>query len=210
MSKTSSIHCFPAVVLLLLAVVFLMNAAAAKAGVTVYTDKTDWANALGGQFSTETFSDSQLNTGVSFASTESGHINTAEECYQDVLASQSQNEPQTTWSFVPQIYGYGGNWTLGGPGGSGNSLLVYVADTSLKVGAISNGYGGEFWGFVSDVPFTSVKLIGGAGSNQQNYKLDDMVYSSVPEPGTLGLLSGGLIGILVWLSRRRWNITAWR
>jgi hypothetical protein len=84
---------------------------------TVYTDKTLWANALGGQYLTEDFSDNTLNVGVSFESTESGHINPELECYQDVLPSQSSNEPSTTWSFTPKITAYGGNWTLGGPGG---------------------------------------------------------------------------------------------
>ena len=152
------------------------------ATVTVYTDKTEWQNALAGQFLTEDFSDSELNAGVSFVSSESGHINPAEECYQDVLASESQNEPMTIWSFTPQVVGYGGDWTLGGPGGSGNSLQVYIADSSLYVGAISNSYGGDFWGFISDTPFTSVTLVGGGGINQQNYKLDNMVYCQVPFP----------------------------
>ena len=171
------------------------------ATVTVYTDKLEWENAVAGQFLTEDFSDDQLNPGVSFVSSESGHINPAEECYQDVLASTSQNEPMTIWSFSPGIVGFGGNWTLGGPGGSGNSLLVYLADSSLFVGAISNDYGGEFWGFTSDASMTSVKLIGGSGSNQQNYRLDDMVYSPVPEPGFLCLVGSGLIGLLI--GRRR-------
>jgi len=166
------------------------------ATVTVYTDKTAWENAVGGQFLTENFADDQLNPGVSFVSSESGHINPAQECYQDVLASQSQNEPMTTWSFVPEITAYGGNWTLGGPGGSGNSLLVYIADLPLYVGSIPNSYGGGFWGFTSDTPFTSVRLIGGGGTNQQNYCLHDMVYSQVPEPATLSLLALGGLAVI--------------
>lgn len=177
-------------------VVFMSwTATVSAATITVYTDKTAWASALGEPFATEDFADAQLNAGVSFVSSESGHINPAEECYQDVLASTSQNEPMTIWSFAPERIGFGGNWTLGGPGGSGNSLLVYIADFPLYVGAISNSYGGEFWGFTSDTPFTSVKLVGGSGSNQQNYRLDDMVYSPVPEPATLALVAlGGAIG----------------
>jgi len=163
---------------------------------TIYTDRTEWENALDGRFLTETFADSLLNTGVSFVSTESGHINPAQQCYQDVLASTSQNEPTTTWSFAPQVTGYGGNWTLGGPGGSGNILLVYTADSPLYVGSIPNSYGGDFWGFTSDTPFASVKLIGGGGSHQQQYSLDDMVYSPVPEPATLSLLALGGLALL--------------
>jgi len=158
-------------------------ATAGAATVTVYTDKTEWENALGRLFLTESFVDDLLNIGVSFGSTESGHINPAQECYQDVLASESQNEPMTTWSFVPQITAYGGNWVLGGPGGSGNTLRIYITDLSFYVGAIPNNYSGEFWGFISDVPFNSVRLVGGAGTHQQNYRLDDMVYAPV-SPGS--------------------------
>ena len=164
--------------------------------VTVYTDKTQWENALGGQFLTEAFEDSTLNTGVSFVSSESGHINPTAQNYQDVLASESQNEPMTIWSFVPQISAYGGNWTLGGPGGSGNSLLVYIDDSSVYDGIIPNSYNGGFWGFISDTQFTSVKLAGGGGTNQQNYNLDDMVYSQVPEPATMSLLALGALAMI--------------
>ncbi len=174
-----------------------------SAEITVYTVKAEWENALSRQFLTEDFADDKLNSGVDFDTTESGHINPAEQCYQDVLASESQNEPATTWSFAPEISAYGGNWILGGPGGSGNSLLVYIVGTPVRVGVISNSYNGEFWGFISDTPFTSVKLVGGEGTQQQHYCLDDMVYSPVPEPGTLCLLGAGLMGLLI-LRRRRW------
>ena len=203
MSKIPSVRRSALVVLCLSFAISLANAAIARAGVImVYTDKSAWENAVGGLFLTEDFADAELNDGVSFVSTESGHINPAQQCYQDVLASQSANEPETVWSFVPQIVAYGGDWTLGGPGGSGNSLLVYLDDAAEPVGFISNSYGGEFWGFTSDVPFTSVTLRGGLGTNQQNYSLDNMVYSSVPEPGTIGLLAGALIGLLLVQSRR--------
>ena len=181
--------------------IILSWALAANASTIIYTDKTAWENALAVPYMTEEFADDQLDPGVSYVSSESGHINPAEQCYQDVLASESQNEPMTVWSFSPQITAYGGNWTLGGPGGSGNSLLVYLNDnTAQYVGAISNSYSGEFWGFISDTPFTSVKLIGGSGTNQQHYCLDDMTYSMVPEPGILCLLCAGLVGLVL---RRR-------
>jgi hypothetical protein len=181
-----------------------------SAATTVYTDKTAWESVLSGQFLTEDFYDLDLNVGVSFISTESGHINPVTITpsgpvggyYQDVLASGSQNEPMTTWSFTPQIFAYGGDWTLGGPGGSGNSLLVYIDDSLTSVGTISNSYNGGFWGFISDTPFTSVKLMGGGGSNQQSYQLDNMVYSPVPVPAAVWLFGSGLLG-LVSIARRK-------
>ena len=208
--------------LLALTLVFFMSLAGAASAlvVTIYTDKTAWENALIGQFQTEDFSDDQLSTGVSYTSSESGNINTKFGYYHDVLKSDSANEPMTTWIFTPQITAYGGTWTLGGPGGSGNSLQVYVNDLDNRVGTITSSYYKDFWGFISDTPFTSVLLVGGDGSNQQGYQLDDMVYSQVflagssivspqvvanPLPPSALLLGSGLLGLgaLGWRRRRR-------
>jgi LPXTG-motif cell wall-anchored protein len=210
-----------------LTLVWLMSLAGAARAltVTIYTDQEAWeqaVNDLGGTVLTEDFADQHLNPGVSYISSESGHINPKHEYYQDVLQSSSQNEPMTIWSFVPQIIAYGGTWTLGGPGGGGNSLLVSIPDLSCEVGAISNRYNGDFWGFVSDEPFTSVLLKGGTGTRQQNYKLDDMVYSypvtlstaadsvsshvvANPVPPSALLLGTGLLGLgaLSWRRRRK-------
>jgi hypothetical protein len=172
----------------------------AGAATTVYTDRAAWVDALGRQFLTEDFADAQLNDGVSFVSSESGRINPAQQYYQDVLASTSQNEPMTVWSFTPAITAFGANFTLGGPGGSGNSLLVYSDDTTF-VGAIPSSYAGGFWGFISDASLGSVKLIGGSGTNQQTYNMDNMVYAPVPVPAAVWLF-GSALGLLGWLTRR--------
>ncbi len=187
----------------LVSAILLINAATAVADISMYTDKDAWINALGGPYLTEDFDDEKLNSGVSFDSSESGHINTTFGYYQDVLVSKSNNEPFTTWHFSPLVFAYGGNWTFGGPGGGGNSLRVYLDDMSIYVGAIGNSYNGEFWGFISDGPFTSVTLIGGTGDQQQNYRLDNMVYSHVPEPRALCLWGIAMIGILLTFRRYR-------
>lgn len=175
---------------------FLWAVTVSAATTTIYTDKTAWENALGASFGTEDFNDDQLEPGVSFVSSESGHINPSLHVYQDVLAQHSENAPQTIWSFTPQIFAYGGNWDLGGPGGSGNSLLVSIDDIPQYVGSISSSYNGNFWGFISDTPFTSVKLVGSTGDNQQNYSLDDMVYAPIPEPASLALLGMSMMALV--------------
>ena len=182
-----------------LSTVILMTAlswaATLDASTITYADKEEWANSLSSLFLTEGFTDDDLNFGVEFTSSESGHVNPALGYYQDVLASESQNEPMTTWTFGRDITAYGGNWTLGGPGGSGNSLLVYIDGQPTSVGYISNSYNGGFWGFISDTPVTSVTLVGGSGLHQQNYRLDDMVYSPYPAPMLSGDLDGnGVVG----------------
>jgi hypothetical protein len=181
---------------------FISSTLSVNAATLIYTDKTAWENALGGQFLTEDFAGGQLNnSGVSYVSTSSGHINPAQENYQDVLAHESATEPMTTWSFSPEITAYGGDWTLGGPGGSGNSLQVYV--DSDYVGYISNSYNGEFWGFISDTPFSSVELIGGSSSNQQHYSLDNMVFSPVPVPAAVWLFGSGILGLVSIVRRKK-------
>ena len=213
---------------LMVALFVSLAGAAGALEVAIYTNKDAWINAVGEIF-TEDFNDSQLNEGVSFVSSESGGINPNFGYYHDVLTSYSQNNPQTVWTFTPQIIAYGGTWTLGGPGGSGNSLGVYIND--FKVGSISNSYNGEFWGFVSDTKFSEVMLIGGTGRNQQIYKLDDMVYSMIaagdsalmgyssdifsgtytmnsnvvqnPVPPSVLLLGSGLVGLGFWRRFRK-------
>lgn len=172
---------FLGVGLMLILSLSLTGLAVGFEGTVFYKDKTGWEEGLSWPktYETEDFTDTILNSGISYVSSESGGINTKFGYYHDVLTSYSQNAPMTQWYFESPIYAYGGTWTLGGPGGSGNYLRVYINEISEDnfVGYINSSYNKEFWGFISKVPFTSVILVGGTGTNQQIYKLDDMVYS---------------------------------
>ncbi|MFZ2086974.1 MAG: hypothetical protein WAU47_00235, partial [Desulfobaccales bacterium] len=172
---------------------------------TVFTDKAAWASAHGKEVMVEDFNDKKLNDGLSYIGSESAKI--ANGYFHDSLKSTSQNAPGTTWYFDPAKIGgnfiaYGGDWDLGGPGGSGNSLKVYMNDLEnpdvyTYIGSLLSGVEGfQFWGFISEAKFTSVRLIGGLGDNQQTYKLDNMSFSHAPLPGTFWMVSGGLLGLL--------------
>lgn len=181
-----------AVLGLMLALPVLMATTAGALQVDIITDKTLWSAAIAGSYETETFDDAVLNPGVSFTSEPTGNISNG--FYHDVLKSTSAQHPVTTWMFTPQITAFGGYWDLGGGGGSGNSLIVSINDFPYTVGVISSSFNGNFWGFIADTSFTSVTLQGGSGSQQQQYKLDNMVYSFVPVPATVYLFGAGLIG----------------
>lgn len=70
----------------------------------------------------------------------------------------------TEWIFTPSgdpstTYGFGGNWNLKDIDGQGTEILVETADAILSVDVIESTLAGEFWGFVSNVPFRSVILL---------------------------------------------------
>jgi len=184
---------------------------------TIFTDKAAWSQAAGGQFATETFADNVLHDPGLTYTTVMGSI--ALERWRDVLNVTSSHPAMTTWQFNPSVTAYGGTWTLGGPGGSGNSLVVSLPEYGLTVGRITSSYYGDFWGFVTDTPFSQVRLQGGTGSNQRMYFLDDMVYGggllaaansqglvistamvATPVPPSVWLLGGALL--VIWRRRR--------
>lgn len=179
--------------ILLLCLSLLLLAANANAlNITTYTDKNAWIAAVGA-YMTESFEDAIFNTGVTVDSGTQGHVNPALEKWQDTLNSDSAKGSFTVWNFDPKMKAFGGTWTLGGPGGSGNYIEITLEEFSISpVAYISSQYNNEFWGFVSDVAFSKVKLTGGSADHQQSYDLDDMVYAA-PLPGAVYLFGAGLL-----------------
>jgi len=175
---------------------------AALASITVYTDRSVFEAALTSRY-TETFTANMLNgTGASFVSY-NGFI--AANQFNDTVADGT---PNTTWSFASSTNGFGANWDLS-PGGPGYGI-EFLIDGVIRVPRdIPRRYMGEFFGFISDVPFTSVKVqdstyqINSFGLEQ--YYMDNMTYgitASVPDPKAYATLLVGL-GILAVLAGRR-------
>jgi len=176
-------------------------AVSASPTVTIYdNDWTGWNTAVGGVYLTEDFNDTTLNPGLSVVS-DLGHILVTQGLWWDQLNWSPKT--YTTWTFATPIYAFGGTWDAGSfrqyyddghwhyIGGPGSNIQVQINGSWVDVGVIDNEYIDVFWGFVSDVPFTQVRLQ--AYNNEgwtERHTLDDMVYS-VLESFVTG---GGKIG----------------
>ncbi len=188
--------------------VFGMTQLAAAFAVNIYTDRASWEGAVGGSFLEETFSDALLNPEIGVVSSV-GVVDTTIigvdgnlGVWSDQVAAPSQT---TTFDFIPDITAFGGNWNLAGPTGPGTGIAVTLLDGSIvSLGQISRFLDFDFWGFVTDVAFTSVLLTEGTqASGVETFYLDNMVYAPVPEPGTFLLLGCGLAGIALYTRKRK-------
>lgn len=154
--------------------------------VTVYDqDESGWKAAVV-NWETEDFDDATLNPGLSVTATWlNAGISNGE--WHDRLVAAGEYDPYTgqwgptttTWTFTEPIYAFGGIWDPGVPGGPGTSIKVSIGGSWIFVGVIPGDYMNEFWGFVSDVPFTQVLLEPYSSLTGwcETYDLDNMVYS---------------------------------
>lgn len=168
----------------------------ANAATTIYTDKASWEAAFF-SVTTEDFTDSALNAGVSVVS-DAGSVTGG--IWSDRLVPSGDS---TTFSFASAIFGFGGDWDLAGPAGQGTgitlTLTLLAGGTEVLTTEIPRSTAGTFWGFVSDVAFTDVLLTAGTQSGvAETFHLDNMVYSAspVPVPAAVWLFGSGLLGLL--------------
>jgi hypothetical protein len=164
----------------------LLVVSRAASTITVYADdRPGWESAVACGYDEEFFTDATLNPGVSVDSDYPGHVDTTRGVWWDRLVCPAYGLTTTTWQFDPPIVGFGGNWNPGIPGGPGARIAVAINGSWVSVGEIPNHYTGEFWGFVSTVPFSQVRLepgswcAPGGGAWCETYELDNMVYSGV-------------------------------
>ena len=75
-------------------------------------------------------------------------------------------------------------------GGFDATLEMQVGDSNETV-PFTGSYPNGFFGFVSDTPFTTARILNVSGANS-DFDLDNVTFSSVPEPGTLLMLLLGL------------------
>jgi len=172
-----------------------------RAGVVIYTDATAFQAALL-SYSVETFTGNVINTaGLSFSST-AGSI--TGELFSDRVVNGADS---TTWTLPSAMNGFGGYWDLT-PQGAGQGLEFFIDGLTLVPQEVPNSYSGQFFGFISDATFNSVKIDGGTqlpGSIAESYNVDNLTFgvagspppppSDTPEPATFGLIGAALLAI---------------
>lgn len=162
-------------------VLALALAAPALGAATVYTDKSAWEAAVG-TWATEDFFDATLNPEISVVS-DNGYV-IGGLWWDRVDDGDWGDYGETTWTFDPPIFAWGGTFDALNPGGPGSSINVtYIDGASVFVGTIPNSINATFWGFVSDEPFTQVHLVDAELEDGacETYEMDDMVYSFSPQ-----------------------------
>jgi len=186
-------------VFLVLLIALLVPALTARAD-TTYTSQSAF-EAAAGSVQVETFNSATLNPGLTITGTEvkwpyaGDYAFVGDEVEWGRVVPATYGEETITYTFATAITAFGGLWDLYGPGGPGTGICVSGSSSSCD-GIITDNYSGQFWGIIFSTPVTTVILSAdGESGIAETHELENLEYSSVPEPGTIILLGTGLLGL---------------
>jgi hypothetical protein len=171
----------------------------AKAATTIYTDRAAFDIATGGSLNFEDFSDTSFqNVAIS---SDAGEV-TNGLFYDRPTPDRGRNAGDiTTYTFTSSTTAFGGDFDLS-PRGNGNGLRFVLDSGEIVSEEIGAPYQG-FWGFVSDLSFTSVTVEAGSGSGRaETHTFDNFSFgfaapvAPVPVPAGLPLLLSALLGFV--------------
>jgi hypothetical protein len=190
----------------------ILIASASANAVTIYTDRTTWEAAVAG-FNTETFDNtianansivldngivSTANPGLLQSGLNNVDSSTAGRYVGRVGVNNPSHPDSIDWTLTGATNGFFGDFgflnangliTLGGFDGG--------APITIDIASII-GSGGGF-GIVGDANFSAIRW--STQDQSEYFSIDNFSVATVPEPGTVALLGGGLLA--AGLIRRR-------
>lgn len=177
----------------------VIGTSSAIAATTIYTDRAAFDIATGGSLSFEDFSDAAFNNLT--IQTDAGFV--ANGLFNDrpTPDTATQTGARTTFDFGTSINAFGANYDLS-PNGAGNGLRFVLGTGEIVSSEISAPYTG-FWGFVSDLTFTTLTVGAGSGAGvAETHNFDSLSYgiaqpvAPVPVPAGLPLLVTAILGFV--------------
>lgn len=167
--------------------------------VTVYLDEADWL-AAAGAVTLEDFND---DTFAMTITTDVGSRNAADNRWQDTVTDTQT----TTFDFAQSIRAFAGTWFLTSLNGEEAGIALnytiiqngFAIDASLELPAHLDN---QFYGFITDFDIDALQLTAGTQTpaSADTFALDNVMFSPVPEPATIGLL---VLGSLLTVRRQR-------
>lgn len=184
------------------AILAVAASTASAANFTFFTDRTAFEAALQGIVVYD-FDSGAPASGVTITGDD---VNFANGQLEDVI--DQGNNPDTNFVFDNAVVAFGGDFDLAGPGGQGTNIAIQTAGgaTSVVPVEIPSTTAGTFWGFISDMAFSSVLFSEGSRTaNVETYHLDNLTTgaSPVPLPAGLPLLLAGLGGMALVRRKRQ-------
>ena len=162
----------------------LWHGSAVSAATTIYNDFTAFELATGAGLNFEEFDDLTFEN-VALTTNEAG---SAFLTGGQLRARPTRAGTTLTYNFTSPITAFGGDFDLS-PGGDGNGLRFVLDGSEIVSEEIGAPYVG-FWGFVSDVSFTTLVVQAGSDPGIAETHLFDNLSFGVASPAPIPLPAG--------------------